>query len=514
MRLVPALPLLALLIFPGSRAAALPDLVRTLPNKITVVVREVHTRPIVSIQAWVRAGTRDESTKDRGLAVGTAQCIMEATTRRNPGDVQKEIFALAGNYASDAGYDYSYFDVMLPARSFGVGLDLLAEGLTQARIDAQVVDLALGRAKGLARTVLSAADRAAVNTARARLHEGTPLAARFAIPEHEFSGVTPTLIQRFYRDYYVAENLTLVVTGDVDPEEVVQKVSTAFQGMQRGKASSRSRLNERPLKGPSAVLERTPVETGGAAVMAGFRSPTWGSADALALDALMAVLFDTPSSRAQVKLGSGNAEYVRATAIRSYETDGGTIALTLAADQDSLEDAEGALITLIEQARSTPISADELRIAVRSLLERDAFARADQRGLGRAIALAHLRGASGSDDVYVQRVSALRPEDLIAVARKYLDMDRAVVVEMGPEASINKIKAGDLDRRIRDKRAVYGAAYRGGPQVTASAGHASTPRSSKSPVRSLRTRGAAGSCARFSREERGSSRAKTTARPS
>ena len=43
MRLVPALSLLALALFPGAQAAALPDLVRTLPNKVTIVVRDGRT---------------------------------------------------------------------------------------------------------------------------------------------------------------------------------------------------------------------------------------------------------------------------------------------------------------------------------------------------------------------------------------------------------------------------------------------------------------------------------------
>src|SRR2546426_6199576 len=100
MRPNPTLLLLCLLLVPAQEAAAVPDLVRTLPNKITVVVREIHTRPIVSIQAWMRAGTRDEAAKDRGLAVGTAQCIMEAASGRDPGLMQKEVYALAGTYAS------------------------------------------------------------------------------------------------------------------------------------------------------------------------------------------------------------------------------------------------------------------------------------------------------------------------------------------------------------------------------------------------------------------------------
>src|SRR5437867_274860 len=412
MRPNPALLLLALLLCPAHEAAALPELVRTLPNKITVVVREVHTRRIVSIQAWVRAGTRDEAPKDRGLAVGTSQCMMQATADRDPGQMQKEVYALAGTYASDAGYDYSYFDLTVPAPSFVKGLKLLADGLMHARLDGPVMDLALGRAKGLARTVLADADRAAVNTVRAQLHEGTPLVSPLAIHEHEFTGITATLIQRFYRDYYVAENLTVVVVGDVDAEDAVTKVGAAFGAMQRGKASSRSRFNERPFEGPRAVLDRNPPDTHGAAVAVGFRAPVWGSADALALDILMAVLVDSPSSRAQTRLNSGNAEFLRAAAIREYETDGGTVALTLAVNPDSLQDAEGALLTMVEQARSTPVTAQELDAAVTSVLLRDLFTRADQSGVGRATALAFLRGAPGSDDVYVRRLKALRPEDL------------------------------------------------------------------------------------------------------
>src|SRR6266576_4822770 len=135
MRQSPAFALLVLLLLlPTHEAAAVPDLVRTLPNKATVIVREVHARPIVSIQAWIRAGTRDETAKDRGLAIGTSQCIMEATTRRAPGEMQKEVFGLAGAYSSEAGYDYTYFDLTLPSRSLGAGLSLLSEGLTQPRL--------------------------------------------------------------------------------------------------------------------------------------------------------------------------------------------------------------------------------------------------------------------------------------------------------------------------------------------------------------------------------------------
>ncbi|TMQ58640.1 MAG: insulinase family protein [Candidatus Eisenbacteria bacterium] len=178
MRSVPAISLLALLLIPASQAQAVPDLVQTLPNKVTVIVREVHTRPLVSIQAWVRAGTRDEALKDRGLAVATAQCILDATPKRESGAIQKELYAIAGTYENEVGYDFSYFDLTVPSRSFAQGLGLLSEGLTQAKIDQAGVLRAMGRAQALSKTALTHAELAAVNPVRARLHEGSPLGGR------------------------------------------------------------------------------------------------------------------------------------------------------------------------------------------------------------------------------------------------------------------------------------------------------------------------------------------------
>src|SRR3989338_6718439 len=85
MRLIPAIALFALVAGYAAPAAAAPDLVRTLPNKVTIIVREVTPPRMGAIRAWVRAGSRDEAVKDRGIAALTAQCIGEATGSREEG---------------------------------------------------------------------------------------------------------------------------------------------------------------------------------------------------------------------------------------------------------------------------------------------------------------------------------------------------------------------------------------------------------------------------------------------
>jgi hypothetical protein len=98
-------------------------------------------------------------------------------------------------------------------------------------------------------------------------------------------------------------------------------VQSAFASMPHGKASSRSRFREKPYDGSRSALVQSPADTRGAAVAVGFAAPPWGSADALALDALMAVLVDNPLSRAQLRLNGGTAEFMSAAAVREYEPD-------------------------------------------------------------------------------------------------------------------------------------------------------------------------------------------------
>ena len=283
---------------PASASAA-PHLVRTLPNKITLVVRENRTRPLVAIQVWVKAGTRDEQLRERGVTAVLSRALFEATTHREPTEVAADLSLYGGSFGSEAGYAYTLFQVNVPARAFGVGLDVLSDVVLHPRLNAKDVDQGVAQARTESRAVLQTAERASINPAREALHPGNPLSWPLAVPELELATVTEPIAQRFYKSYYVAENMMVVVVGDVDPEDVARKVETAFQDASKGKAPARARFTEKELTAPQIRAEVNPGDSQGAALTVGFRAPAWGTADALAMDVLMALLVDSPTSRAQ-----------------------------------------------------------------------------------------------------------------------------------------------------------------------------------------------------------------------
>jgi len=460
--------LAALAGLPSSSPAA-PHLVRTLPNKMTLVVRENRTRPLVSIQAWIKAGQKDESRQQRGVATVVSQVLLQATKNRPPGQIQADLELVGGGIGSEVGYGYTYFQVTVPARSFGTGLDVLSDIVLHPRFDPRDLDQGIAQARVAARAVLGVPERAVVNPARDALHPGSPLSEPLAVPELELANIILNMARTFYSERYVAENMMIVVVGDVDPEDVARKIEIAFQDASKQKPPSRAKVSEKPLASSVFVSAANPQDTPGAALTAAFRAPAWGSADALAMDALLAVLVDTPSSRAQRKLAEGGGEFILAAAQRSFNEDGGTVSLSLRADPTRMKDAEGALLSLIAQARSTPVSQAELNDAVHAILGRDLFYSAELPGLARATALSCLQGRPGGDEVYEERLKALKPEDLAAVASQYLDPKRASFVEMMRSSLADSLDLrSTFEKRMREKVGINEAAFGSGPKVSQS----------------------------------------------
>ncbi|HEU5311265.1 MAG TPA: insulinase family protein, partial [Candidatus Eisenbacteria bacterium] len=452
---------------PGALAA--PHLVRTLPNKSTLVIRENRTRPLVTVQAWVKSGARDEVSSDRGVSSVLTRMLPNATKGYGPGRIQRELAAIGAEMTTEVGYTHTMFQVTTPAKSFGTAVSLLSEVLVRPRMEAQDLTQGIARAGMDASAVLQASERYAVNPAREAIWAGTPLTAPIAVPQLEIQRITLPLAQRFYQNHYVAENMLFVVVGDVEPQDAAQRIETAFRDMPKGKAPSRKNVKPKNFSDTKVIFEGPPEGIQGSTVSAAFRAPAWGTADAIALDVLLALLVESPESRARKRLNEEATGLTHAIAQRSFELDGGTVVVSFGAQPDRMKDAESALLALLEQSRSQTITQEELQSAVSAVLSRELYSRTELSGIGRATGLSVLQGKPGSDEVYADRVRAVRPEDLVAVANLYLDLGKAAIVEVVPAAIADSLHVRDgYEGRIKEAIKVNRSAYGKGPSVAQS----------------------------------------------
>jgi zinc protease len=454
---------LAAMVLAGSAApaSAVPQLVRTLPNKTTLIVRENRTRPVVSIQVWIRAGTRDEDRGERGAAAILAQLPWEGNATRTKVDIDRVASMVGGRYNGEAAVGSIFYEMDLPARVFKQGIETLGDIVLHPSFDSKMVENAKAVARSASRNNLGHAVLASMNPLRDALHPGNPLGVPASVPEQEIAAVTSPLVARFHKDWFTGDNIMVVVVGDVDPEEASQAVEAAFATASTHRAPGRSRASERPIQGPKVIGATNPAGTGGAAVTIGFRAPAWGTADALALDALIALLADYSDARIQRRLGEGPFE--GASAQRSFEPDGGTVAFSIVAPPENLVDGEAILFAEIERARFTPVGEDEFRRTIDALVARDMLVQADFTGIGRVTAYSAMQVKPGSDEVYRARLRALKREDLVAVARQYLDPKQSVIVTMAPKNIVDSLDLfKGLEARMREKATLAASTYSGG----------------------------------------------------
>ncbi len=463
---------LAAIVYAGVAAPAFsaPQLVRTLPNKTTLIVRENRTRPVVSIQVWVRAGTRDEGRSERGAAAVMAQLVWEGNESRTKVDIDRVTSMNGGRFSGEVATGTILYEMDLPARAFKQGIETLGDIVLHPPLDGKAVENAKSLARTASRNFLGHAVLASMNPLREALHPGSALGVPASVPEREIAAVTAPLIARFHKTWFTGDNIMVVIIGDVDPEEAAQAVNAAFSTASKDRAPRRGKISERPLQGTKVLGTTNPDGAGGAAVTIGFRAPAWGTADALALDALIALLADYGDARIQRRLGEG--PFQGASAQRSFEPDGGTIAFSIAASPENLVDAESILFTELERSRFTPIGEDEFRRTLDALIARDLVVQGDFAGIGRVTAYGAMQVEPGSDEVYIQRLRALKREDLVAVARDYFDPKKAVVVYMAPKNFVDSLDLyKGLEARVNEKLTLAAATQRGkgGPLATVSA---------------------------------------------
>ena len=453
----------------ASLAGAAPHLVRTLPNKATLIVRENRTRPVVSLQVWVRAGTRHETRPERGAASVLAQLAWEGSTNRSKAEFDESIQMVGGRYWSEAATGHILFEVDAPARDFDEVATLLADAIMHPKFEARAVEAAKAAARTTARNNLGHAALASANPLLAALHPGTPLGSPRTVPENEIGALTTPLVSRFHDAWFVGGNVMIIVVGDVDPDTAERVIAKAFAEIPNRKPPKERRVKERPLDGPKVVTAMNPPGAGEAAALTiGFRAPEWGSADALALDALVALIADYGDARLQRRLGEG--PFLGASAQRSFESDGGSVSFSIVVRPEDLNEAESILFSEVARARYTPVDSEEFRRTIDAILARDLLAQADFAGVGRVSAIAAMQGTVGGDEVYAERIRALRPEDLVAVARKYLDTKEAVVVAMAPKNVVDSLDLYQgLESRVLESLTLAGAPYQGsGPHATVS----------------------------------------------
>ncbi|HTJ43381.1 MAG TPA: pitrilysin family protein [Kofleriaceae bacterium] len=409
-----------------------------LDNGLTVVIAPHRVAPVVAMQAWVGVGSADEGPREAGIAHAVEHMLFKGTAKRGVGEVTGAIEAAGGDINAWTSFDQTVMHVVVARRSFDVGLDVLADTLIDARLDAG--EWERERAVIL-EEIRQSADDPVKNVARA-LFDTAFVAHPYRRPvigsAERVRAITRRQLMEFYRSWYVAGNTTLVIAGDVDEDHARAQIARAFARMPEG-APRRRPASEPPQVAPRARVLVQDVRE--AYLGLGFHAPPLASPDSALLDVAAVVLGQGQSSRLERTIQRDRQLVTGVWAYQQAMRDPGLFVISATARARDLRDAVRAIgeeLVAVETIGSAEVDKAKAAIEADQIYQLETA-----QGVARKLGWYHATaGDVAFERVHLERVRAATPASVRAAVRRHLVIERASVAATVPRA----IARGDRAR--------------------------------------------------------------------
>src|SRR3989339_1289516 len=103
-----------------------------LKNGHTVVIKEVHTNPIVTVDTWIKTGSVNENDKNNGVSHFLEHLLFKGTKNHKVGEAEKILESKGATYNAATSKDFTHFYTTIASQYADTALDLQADMLQNA----------------------------------------------------------------------------------------------------------------------------------------------------------------------------------------------------------------------------------------------------------------------------------------------------------------------------------------------------------------------------------------------
>ncbi|MHB9108437.1 MAG: M16 family metallopeptidase [Armatimonadota bacterium] len=421
-----------------SLASFAADVTETvLPNGLKVLIKEVHAAPMVVVDVWYKVGSRNERPGITG-----ASHLLEHMTYKGTREFGKdEMRTLTKrNGAIDNGatfYDYTHYYTTIASDRVELPLRVEASRMSTALIEQKELD----QERVVVRSELEGRE----NSPGSVLFQEMMAAAFKAHPyqwpvigwRDDVEHTTAAELREYYKTYYIPNNATLVIVGDVNTEKTLALVRKHFGKLKRGTPPPQWSTPEPAQRGERRV---TVQRQGGVPIeQIAWHVPAVSDKDTPALVMLEQILGSGRLSRtyqAVVEKQIGVSAWAGSLLLR----DSGLFLVGGAVSPgQQLKPVEDVLLAEVERIKTEPPTKAEMARALRQAEASFIFARAsvtqqaDQLGEYETIA-----GDWRLLEKLPELLRAVTPEDVSRVAKTYLTAEGRTVAIYQPTAPAKK----------------------------------------------------------------------------
>ncbi|MGH7942795.1 MAG: M16 family metallopeptidase, partial [Limisphaerales bacterium] len=410
----------------------------TLENGLTIIVREDHSAPVVSAQAWCMSGSIHEGRwLGAGLSHVLEHMLFKGTTTRPGSRIDQEVQEAGGYMNAYTSFDRTVYHIDVPNTGARTAIDILCDIMQNATLPPEE----LAKEMDVIRREMDMGQDDPGRRASRRLFEVayTRSPYRFTIIGYPdiFNELKPEDIRAYYHEKYSPNNCFYVVAGDANSHEVVEQIKEAY-----------AKTKARPL--PPTVLPVEPKQTGvreiieEAVVELGhfhfaWHIPEMRHPDVPVLDVLSVIMGGGRSSRLfqHVRERQGLAHQVEAW---TYSPGlSGVFGMSAVVDGSKFAAARDAMLAEVEKAKMNVVSADELHKAVKQFNSATLSVRKTMEGQAQNLGGNWLAANDlNYSERYLAAIKRVSLADVQRAVRQYLTDENRTLYALLPNGSAPK----------------------------------------------------------------------------
>jgi zinc protease len=409
----------------------------TLSNGLKVLLKEVHTAPIISSWLWYRVGSRDEIQGRTGVSHWVEHMQFKGTDQFPANLLDKAISREGGTWNAFTYMDWTAYFETMPADKIDLALRLEADRMSNSRFLPEEVDSE--------RTVIISEREGSENEPLFLLGEALQQTAfRVHSYHHEVIGDMADLrslrrddLYNHYRTFYVPNNAIMAVAGDFDTQSMLGRIRDLFEPIPAGGDPVRLARPEPPQNGEVRLSVEGPGST--SYVQVCYRFPPASHLDFFPL-AVLDSLLAGPSNLNMFSGGISNktSRLYRALVDKEYvvSVHGGaqatidpflyTITMTIHPRRKP-EEALAALDREIRRVKEEKVTKEEITRAIKQARALFAYGSENITNQGFWLGYAEMFADYSWFETYLDKLSAVTVKDVQRVAKEYFQPQRRII---------------------------------------------------------------------------------------
>jgi predicted Zn-dependent peptidase len=412
---------------------------KVLPNGLRLITIPMPSFESATVMVMVGAGSRYETAKNNGISHFLEHMAFKGTQKRpNAQVIASLIDGIGGEFNAFTSKEVTGYFIKSASSHFDLSLDILSDMLQNSKLDGTELEKEKGVILEEINLYEDTPARKIGDVYESLLYGDTPMGWDIAGRKEVIKATTRKDFVDYMGSLYSANNITVVVAGGVNADDVEAKVKKYFDTMKSFDILKHTKLVENQVK-PALIIKQKTTEQ--VHIGIGFRTVSIDNEEKHALSVLAAILGGGMSSRlfSEVREKRGLAYYVR-TSSEHYK-DGGNMVSTAGIDPKRLD--EGISVIIEEYAKisssKSQITKQELEKAKEFLKGHFVLELEDSRSVAAFYAGAELLEKRIEDpDEIINKLEKVTLEEVEEVAKKYIR-----------ESTLNLAIIGNFDNRHR-----------------------------------------------------------------